>query len=493
MILAELPALLIVLPLLAAPACIVVARRQVTAPLATVVSWASLAIAVTLLVQVLRDGTIVYLIGDWATPFGIEYRIDTLSAFVAVIVAAIAAVVITFAPHSVAREVPDERTYLFHAMFLLNLTGMLGIAITGDVFNLFVFLEIASLSSYVMISLGRDRRALMAAFKYLVLGTVGATFYVIGVGMMYMMTGSLNMADLAVLLPEVASTRTIVVSVAFVMTGIGLKLAMFPLHFWLPNAYTYAPTAVSAFLAGTATKVAVYAMLRLLFTVFGPAVTDDLPIAGVLLAMGLVAMFAASLAAITQQDAKRLLAYSSLAQIGYMVLGIGFLSATGLTATILHLFNHALMKTALFLVLGCIVLRLGSVKIEDMAGLGRRMPWTMAAFVVGGLSLIGVPLTVGFISKWYLIQASLERGWWLIAAAVLASSLLAMVYIWRIVEVAYFRSRPDGAAEVVEAPVAMLAPVWLLAAANVYFGVTPQQTIGAARDAAQVLLTGGGL
>ena len=493
MILQQLPALQIVLPLLAAPACIVVARRQLTGPLAAAVCWVSLAISVTLLAQVLRDGTIIYLLGDWATPWGIEYRIDTLSAFVLVIISGIAAAVITFAPQSVAREVPGERAYLFHSMFLLNLVGMLGIAVTGDVFNLFVFLEISSLSSYVMISLGRDRRALTAAFKYLVLGTVGATFYVIGVGMMYMMTGSLNMADLGQRLPEVATTRTIIVSVAFVMTGIGLKLAMFPLHFWLPNAYTYAPTAVSAFLAGTATKVAVYAMLRLLFTVFGPAVTDGLPIAAVLLAMGIVAMFAASIAAIYQSDAKRLLAYSSLAQIGYMVLGIGFLSATGLTATVLHLFNHALMKTALFLVLGCIFLRLGSVKIEDMAGLGRRMPWTMAAFVVGGLSLIGVPLTVGFISKWYLIQASLERGWWLIAVAVLASSLLAMIYIWRIVEVAYFRPRPDGAAEVTEAPLAMLGPVWLLAAANVYFGVTPQQTIGAAQDAASVLLTGGTL
>ncbi len=490
MIAQQLPALQIVLPLLAAPACIVMARRRFTGPLTTLITWVSLVIALALLVQVLRDGPISYLLGDWATPWGIEYRIDVLSAFVLVIVTGIASVVITFAPRSVAREIPADRVYLFHAMFLLNLTGMLGIAVTGDVFNLFVFLEISSLSSYVMISLGRDRRALTAAFKYLVMGTVGATFYVIGVGMMYMMTGSLNMADLASLLPEVAGTRTIIVAVAFVVVGIGLKLAMFPLHFWLPNAYAYAPTVVSALLAGTATKVAVYVLLRLLFTVFGPAVTDGLPISAVLVSMGVLAMFAASAAAIFQTDAKRMLAYSSLAQIGYMVLGIGLLNVTGLTATVLHLFNHALMKTTLFLALGCVFWQLGSVRIADMAGLGRRMPWTMGAFVVGGLSLIGVPLTVGFISKWYLIQASLERGWWLIAAAVLASSLLAMIYIWRIVEVAYFRARPDGAAEVVEAPFTMLAPVWVLAAANVYFGATPQQTIGAAREAALSLLTG---
>lgn len=490
MIAQQLPALQVVLPLLAAPACIILATRRLTGPLVMIVTWATLAIAVSLLVQVLRDGPISYLLGGWAAPWGIEYRIDVLSAFVLVIVCGIASAVITFAPRSVAREIPADRVYLFHAMYLLNLTGMLGIAVTGDVFNLFVFLEISSLSSYVMISLGRDRRALTAAFKYLIMGTVGATFYVIGVGMMYMMTGSLNMADLASLLPEVAGTRTITVAVAFVVIGIGLKLAMFPLHFWLPNAYTYAPTVVSALLAGTATKVAVYVLLRLLFTVFGPAVTDDLPVGPVLLSMGVLAMFAASMAAIFQTDAKRMLAYSSLAQIGYMVLGIGFLSALGLTATVLHLFNHALMKTTLFLALGCIFLQLGSVKVADMAGLGRAMPWTMGAFVVGGLSLIGVPLTVGFISKWYLIQAALERGWWLMAVAVLASSLLAMIYIWRMVEVAYFRTRPEGAAEVTEAPVGMVAPVWALAAANVYFGVTPQQTINAAQEAAALLLTG---
>jgi multicomponent Na+:H+ antiporter subunit D len=343
-----------------------------------------------------------------------------------------------------------------------------------------------------MISLGRDRRALTAAYQYLVMGTIGATFYVIGVGMLYMMTGTLNMADLAARLPAVADTRTVVVALAFLTVGISLKLALFPLHLWLPNAYTYAPSVVTAFLAATATKVAVYVLLRIYFTVFGAAyVFERMPVGGILIALAVVAMFAASTVAIFQNDVKRMLAYSSVAQIGYIVLGIGFATVTGLTAGIVHLFNHALTKGALFLVLGCVFLRLGSVKLEHMRGLGRRMPMTMAAFVIGGLSLIGVPLTVGFISKWYLILAALDHGWWPIAVLVVLSSLLAVVYVWRVVEVVYFQSAPEPDLTdpaVREAPLDMLVPTWLLIAATVYFGVDTSASVGVAGRAAAMLL-----
>ncbi|MHA1569871.1 MAG: monovalent cation/H+ antiporter subunit D family protein [Alphaproteobacteria bacterium] len=488
----HLAVLQVLVPLLAAPLCAILPFRRLTWLIALGTSLLTLAIALTLLTQVLSDGPISYLLGDWAAPWGIEYRVDALAAFMLVLVSALGSVIMVYAPASLAREISPDRVFLFHAMYLLNLAGLLGMVVTGDVFNLFVFLEISSLSSYVLIGLGQDRRALTAAFQYLIMGTVGATFYVIGVGMMYMMTGTLNMADLAVRLPEVAGTRTVIAAMAFVVVGLGLKLAIMPLHFWLPNAYTYAPSVVSAFLAATATKVAIYALLRLLFTVFGGPTITALPVDQVLMVLGIVAMFGASAVAIFQTDAKRMLAYSSLAQIGYMVLGISFLSTTGLTATVIHLFNHALMKGALFLVLGCVFLRLGSVQIEQMAGLGRRMPWTMGAFVVGGLSLIGIPLTVGFISKWYLIQAALERGWWMVAALVLLSSLLAVVYVWRIVEVAYFRAPADDMLQIREAPLTMLVPVWLLAGGSVYFGINPAQTVAAAQSAAAVLLGGGG-
>ncbi len=489
MISIHLPALQVVLPLIAAPLCIVLRRTSLVWAFATAVTWSALAIAILLLKQVLAGGTISYALGGWEAPWGIEYRIDAANAFVLLIVAAVGAVVMPFARQSVAREIPEDRHALFYALYLLCFTGLLGIAITGDAFNLFVFLEISSLSSYVLISLGRDRRALTAAYQYLVMGTVGATFYVIGVGLMYMMTGTLNMADLAERLPAVATTRTVIAAFAFITIGVGLKAAVFPLHLWLPNAYTYAPSVVSAFLAATATKVSIYVLLRFFFTVFGVDFSFGfIPLESVLLPFALFAMVIGSAVAIFQDDVKRMLAYSSIAQIGYMILGISLATTTGLTGGIVHLFNHAVTKAGLFLALGCVFLRVGATRIEGLAGLGRRMPVTMAAFVVGGLSLIGVPLTTGFVSKWILVQAALETGAWWIAAIILVSSVMAIAYVWRVVETAYFRPPPVGAAVAAEAPLLMLVPTWGLVLASIYFGIDTSLTVRVAGLAAETLL-----
>lgn len=488
---AHLPVLQIVVPLIAAPLCLLLRRGALAWGVALAASWVALAIAALLLEAVLSGGVISYALGGWAAPWGIEYRIDTLNAFVLLIVAAIGAVILPYARVSVAHEVAEPQQSAFYTALLLCLTGLLGVTITGDAFNLFVFLEISSLSSYVLIALGRDRRALTAAFQYLIMGTIGATFIVIGIGLLYMVTGTLNMLDLAARLPAIGESRTVLAAFAFLIVGAGLKLALFPLHFWLPNAYAYAPSAVTGFLAATATKVSVYILLRFVFTVFGAAYAFDvLTLENILIPLAVIAILVCSTVAIFQNNMKRMLAYSSIAQIGYMVLGIGFNSVTGLTAGIVHLFNHAMMKGGLFLALGCVFLRVGSVQIEDMHGLGRRMPLTMFSFVLCGLSLIGVPLTVGFISKWYLVQAALEQDSWFLAAVVLIGSLLAIAYVWRVVEAAYFKPAPESAGTVTEAPWSMLVPVWLLTGASIYFGIHTSLTLGVARQAAVLLLGG---
>ncbi len=277
-----------------------------------------------------------------------------------------------FAWRSIQQEIRKKHIGLFYTCFLLCLAGLLGIVVTGDAFNLFVFLEISSLSSYVLISLGCSRRALTAAFQYLVMGTIGATFILIGVGLLYMITGTLNMADISQRLPEVADTRTIRVAFAFVTVGVSIKLALFPLHLWLPNAYTFAPSVVSAFFAATATKVGVYVLLRLFFTVFGIGFSfAAMHVGEILMLLAAAAMLVASLVAIFQNNVKRMLAYSSVAQIGYIILGISLATSDGVAAGMIQLFNHALIKCALFLSLGCIFLRLGSVELRDMHGLAQ--------------------------------------------------------------------------------------------------------------------------
>ena len=490
MISVNITALQVVIPLIGAPLCAIFGRGPLAWVISTALTWTAFAISIVLLYKVLCCGTISYVMGGWLAPWGIEYRVDYLSALVLMLVSGVASALMPFAYGVVSKEIPSSQHRLFYTMYLLTFAGLLGITITGDAFNLFVFLEISSLSTYVLVSLGTNRRAMTAAFRYLILGTVGATFYVIGVGLMYQMTGTLNIADLAQRLPAVAETRTILVALAFLTIGIGLKAGLFPLHIWLPNAYCFAPSVVTSFLAATATKVAVYILLRVYFTVFGIKTLEALPVEEILLAMGLIAIVLMSTVAIYQNDVKRLLAYSSIAQIGYMVIGISMFTASGLTATIIHLFNHALMKAALFLALASVFYRIKSVNIKDMAGLGKAMPFSMGAFLIGGLSLIGVPLTVGFVSKWYLILAALENGWWPVAILILFSSLLAVIYIWKIIEVTYLKTRPEGAPKVTEVSLGMLIPIWALVCANIYFGIDTDLTVSVAKAISQALIGG---
>jgi len=481
------PVLQVVVPLIAAPLALLLRQRRLVYVL-LLVSGACLGISLALWSAV-QDGSVIsYAIGSWPPPWGIEYRIDALNAFVMVLVSATALLTVIFSLHSIEIELPGHMHYLFYTMFALCLSGLLGIAATGDAFNIFVFLEVSSLSTYVLIAMGRQRKALFAAYRYLIMGTIGATLIVIGIGMLYLLTGTLNLHDMATRLDTTQNTRPALMALAFISVGVFLKLALFPLHQWLPNAYAYAPSTVSVFLAATATKVAIYVLLRFYFTVFGQDSFTELPLRPLIILLALSGMFIASIIAIYQQDLKRLFAFSSVAQVGYILLGIGIGNASGLLSAVLHLFNHGIAKGAVFLLLGIVAYAMGSTQLSHLKGLGKTMPWTSAGIVIAGLSLIGVPGTNGFISKWYLLLAAMEDGQWWLAFLIVSSSLLAIAYVWRFIEIAYLQAPDTGTHLIRRLPLTLVLPAAVMVLATLYFGIDTRFTVGAATTAVGVML-----
>jgi len=496
----QLSILLVVLPLLAAPITAIINRSSFSWLFTVAVTLTCLAMAVWMLMGVADGSVIHYELGGWAPPWGIEYRIDTVNALVALIVCGVAAATALYAKRSVEQEIAKNQIPMFYAAFQLCFLGLLGICLTGDIFNLFVFLEVSSLSSYALIAMGKNRKALTASFHYLVLGTLGATFFLIGVGLAYAATGTLNMADLSLRLPQAADTHLVNTAFALIVVGVALKAAIYPLHLWLPNAYSYAPSVVSIFLSATATKVAIYVLIRCLFHVYSIDYVMQTLLPELLIVVGGVSVLYGSLRAIGQTGMRKMLAYSSVAQIGYMIMGIGFLSEAGMTATLLHLFNHALMKAALFMTAGLFIYRVNTAAFENIKGMGREMPWTFAAMVIAALSLIGVPGTVGFVSKWQLLQAALEQNHWPMVIIILAGSLLAIVYVWKLIEVLYFQTPEkirvagvaSGSENIGRSPTTMVISTWLFALGCIYFGINTELTIETARTAVEILFAADG-
>ena len=474
----HLPVLVVVAPLLAAALIVLINSRKGAWLITLLTSLFCFYASVSMLQMVQDVNTLSYTLGGWQALLAIELKVDALASVMLLILTGSASLVSFYALRSVEKEIANGKQVLFYAAFLLVFAGLIGISITGDAFNVFVFLEISSLSTYAIISMGRDRRALHASYQYLIMGTIGATFILIGIAFMYVMTGTLNMADLADKLPAVADTNAIRAGFAFITIGVGIKAAMLPLHQWLPNAYAYSPSVVSTFLAATATKVAVYVMIRFQLTIFGIEFSLlDMPFDKILMILGTIGIVGGSAYAIYQKNVKRMLAYSSIAQIGYILLAIGLASQPGFTAALLHIFNHALIKGTLFMALGIVFFRYASTELSVMSGIGKTMPITMAAFTIGGLSLIGVPGTAGFVSKWYLVTALLDASLWPLAIVILLASVLTLIYVGKVIEVAYFRPVVDKEKQP-KVPTTMTVALWVFALSNIYFGLDSDISMG---------------
>ncbi len=432
----------------------------------------ALAAAVAGLCRVLADGELRYFLGGWPPPFGIEYVLDHLSAFMVVIITFIGLIAVIYPPEAGLYHTP-RRGIPAYGLLLLLIAGLSGVVVTGDLFNLFVFLEIYSLASYALITLGGDK-AVVASFRYLILGTIAGSFYLLGVGFIYFSTGTLNMADAARLLPPLYGSPTIMAAVALIVVGMGIKLALFPLHVWLPDAHSYAPPVVAAILAAIQVEVAAYVIVRFMLTVFQPQYfIDVLPVTTVIGWVAAAGIIFGSVMAIAQKDFKRMLAYSTVAQVSYIGLGIGLANPLGLIGGLLHILNHAFMKSCLFLVAGGIRHQTGLHAIPQFAGLGRKMPLMMSAFTVAALSMVGVPPTAGFFSKWYLVLGGIEANNWAFVAVILASSLLTAVYFFRVIEKLFATpSSGDPAVEQAkEPPARILSPILILATGIIVLGL----------------------
>lgn len=489
----HLPALVIVIPLILAVIAPLAERLRsgMAWGIALVASSLSFFMSILLARLVMAEGKLVYSFGGWKAPVGIEYVVDYLNAFFIVVVSFIALAGVVYAKRSVEKEIEKHKWGVFYSIYTLFIAGLMGILMTGDIFNLYVFIEISSLAGYALIASGRKRGGLLASFNYLILGTIGASFILIGIGYLYMMTGTLNMADLSQRLPALYDSTVIRTAFAFFTVGISIKMALFPLHIWLPDAYAKSPSVVSAVMAATSTKVFAYVLIRVMFSIFGVEFDIEvIPVTKILIVLSAVAIIAGSALAIAQTNIKRMLAYSSVGQIGYIVLGVAIANEVSMSGSLLHVMNHALMKCSLFFVVGALVYRIGIEDISAFEGMGRKMPFTMAAFTIGALSMIGLPLTVGFVSKWYLVLGALKADLWIIVAVILVSSLLTAVYFWRVVEKIYFKEPSAGALEIVEAPIGMVAPAFVMALFCLVFGIFTQLPLSITNKAAVMLLGG---
>lgn len=446
-------------------------RPRLSFPVAVLGSGLAFAAALWGLITTLREGRIEYAFGGWARPLGIEYVLDPLSGLMVTLITFFGFITILYGSKPVGSTFKPVAGY-FYALVLLLLTGLSGIVLTGDVFNLFVFLEISSLATYALIATG-GQRATIAAFRYLVLGTIGASLYLLGVGFIFFETGTLNMAHLAEVLPSLYDDRSIFVGLALIITGLALKTAIYPLHIWLPDSYAYSPPPVAALIAAVATKVSAYALIRIMFWLFDPVyVTSHLPAAQWILWLSMAGIIIGSIQAMPQKHFRRLLAFSSVSQIGFIGLGIGLASPLGVIAAVFHIINHAVMKACLFLAAGYIKHRFGKDNVADLAGLGTVMPWTAASILVAGLSLVGVPPAGGFFSKWYLIQAAAAQQEWIPLGVILIGSLLTAVYVFRILRYIYLTPPAEPWQAITRRPeLSMLVPTVALAAISILLGL----------------------
>lgn len=473
------PAILFLLPFLTAISLPMVGlkRREWCRPMALAAVFAMSPVALANLLVVLNHGEIRYAFSGWAAPIGIEWVADGLASVVMVLVSFLALLALIYAGPTSPRTL-GPRIVPYYTLILLLISALTGIVFAGDLFNVFVFLEVAALSGYALIGVAGGK-ALVSAFRYLILGTLGASLYLLGVGYFYAATGTLNMADLAQRVPALVTSKAIVGGLIFMFLGLAIKMALMPLHGWLPDAYTHAPEAVSPLLASLVTKVALIAWVRIMFGVVGPETEiEHVPVLTLLEELGAIAAVVGALLALTQRELKRMFAYGGISHIGLILIGVGLGNATGFAGGVFYLINDAVMQAALFFLAGAVVYQYGARTIDELGCLRGQAPWMTGALIVMALSMVGFPPTGGFFGKWYIILGALEAHHYFAVAAVILSTLFTLAYFVKLFE-RIFRDRPVSAVmSPVEAPLSLKVSVGTVSAAIILLGVWSDPIVG---------------
>jgi multicomponent Na+:H+ antiporter subunit D len=441
-----------------------------------------IALAAILLKSTLDGNRPVYHIGGWPPPIGINLVADSLSALMALVISFIGFLCIAY---SISYMKGYTGRPMYDSLLMFMIAGMMGVVLTGDLFNMFVFFEIFLIASYALVAFRGGPIEMRASFKYAVLSMIGMSAFLIGIGLVYNVTGTLNMAHVAKSIGTMGSPAVLAFAGGALITGVGVVSAIVPLHTWLPDAHPAAPSPVSALLSGVAVKVGFYGIIRIVCTMYGFQHIDL--IGPVIIALGLLTMVVGAALAFVQTDIKRLLAYSTIGSMGYITVGLGLGTSTGIQGATFHIMNHALAKAMLFLIAGCVIHRVGTRNMHKMGGLLGRAPVEATAFLLGGLAVAGVPPLNGFFSKLLIYQGLFDAGQFMPFIISIAISLFFLAIYLRAFQM-IFLGKSSGKPERIKTPATMLAPVLILAIVILVIGILPNFGLGVTSEASKQVL-----
>ena len=487
----HLPILVVMIPVIAAyitPLVGILLKRTVKG-IAVAALSANLACSLLLAHYVLINGPISYHLSGVPPPLGIEFVADHLGAVLSLLISVITLIAIIYLSATIP-ELGKKKTSIFYTLILLAVGGMQGIVLTNDLFNLFVLIEILAIAMYGLVAIRGDGKSLLAGYKYLLIGSAGSALILIGTGFLFISTGTLNMTLMGEILPDIVDSWTVLAGFALLIAGLSTKIGLFPLHIWMPDAYAHAPS-ITPVISTLALKAGLVALIRLVYVIFGPSLSvETVPLPSVLSLLGAVAIIICSIVALQQADIRRMLAYSTGANIGCIVLGISLATSAGLEGAMLHMITHTVAKVCLFIAADALLIQAGIRMIEDFRGLADEMPYTMAGFSLGAISIIGIPLSGGFMSKIYVANAAIEIGLLIYAGVILFWTLLTALYFFRIFRLAYFEPS-HREHRLHETPWPSIMIILILGGASILLGFFVEIPMEMIRPAAGILLGGG--